>query len=101
MPAPKHPIVIGVKSSTSISEGEFIKVTNLTSGGTLRGPVDSSGEVLLTPPPDFGFTWANGDKVSVEVNGRLIGSGVTTIAKGGANFEVTTAADASSPAVDL
>ncbi len=101
MAAPKHPIKIGVKSSTSISAGEFIKVTNLTSGGTLRGTADSTGEILFTQPPDFAFTWKNGDKCSIESNGRLIGSTVETISKGGIITTLTTAADTSSPAVNL
>ena len=70
MADPKHPISIGVQASGTLSEGEFIKVTNLTSGGTLRGQADENGEVIITTEPDFTNTWANGDIVSVESNGR-------------------------------
>ncbi len=101
MATPKHAITIGIKSSTSISAGEFVKVTNLTKGGTLRGTADSTGETILTIPPDFEFQWENGDDCSVEVSGRLIGSKTVKIAKGGITTTVTTSADASSPAVDL
>ena len=101
MAAPKQAITIGIKSSTSISEGEFVKVTNFTSGGTLRGTVDSNGEAILTISPDFNFTWKNNDVCSIEVSGRLIGSKTVSITKGGISTTVTTSADTASPAVDL
>lgn len=102
MPQPKHAITIGVKSSTgTFNTGEYVKVTNFTSGGTLRGTVDSNKEAILTVPLDFDYAWANGDVCSVEINGRLLGSAQATINKGGIAITVTTSADADQPAVDL
>ncbi len=103
MAAPKHAITIGVKGSATLSAGEFVKVTNLTSGGTLRGAADSTGEVILNIPPDFDFTWANGDVCSVEIAGRVLGSVQATINKGGIQVTVTatTAKADAQAAVDL
>ena len=102
MADPKHTITVGVQSdSTALSEGEFAKVTNLTSGGTLRGAADSTGEVILNIPPDFEFTWKNGDVCSVEISGRLLKSQSATITRGGIKVKLGASADTSSPAVDL
>ena len=99
MAAPKHGLTIGIKSSTSISAGEFVKITNFTKGGTLRATADSTGETIFAIPSDL--DWENGDICSVEISGRLLGSKTVTIAKGGIATTVTTSADSDQPAVDL
>ncbi len=82
MAAPKHAISIGVQASGTLTPGEFVKATNLTSGGTLRAQAGTNGEVHIVTPPDFDFTWKDGDKVSIEISGRLLGSVEKTINKG-------------------
>lgn len=97
MPTPITKYTIGVKSSTSVNVGERCKVTNLTSGGTITGEFKSGNECLLYPTTE----WSEGDSLIAEVSGRLKGSKTATLSKGGAKITVTTAADTTSPAVDL
>lgn len=102
MPTPKHTVTIGVQSEgTDLNAGEYVKVTNLTSGGTLRGSADDTGEVVLSPPPDFAYTWKNGDICSIQIGGRMLISQNETISKGGIHIKLNAAADTASPAVDL
>lgn len=101
MPTTKTSIVIGVKSSTSISAGEYCTISNLSKTGVIKGVFDSNGECVVNPS-DYGYDdWANGDVLSVQISGRLIGSKNVTISKGGATATVTTSADTASPAIDL
>jgi hypothetical protein len=100
MPTPTAPISIKVKN-TNLSEGEYVKITNFTSGGTLRGRVNSSGEITLDPNASS-LTWADGDKVQAESTGRIPFVSYGTISK--SSFKaVSTAstADTSTPAVDM
>lgn len=94
------PIPIKVKN-TNLSAGEYIKVTNFTSGGTIRGQVDSSGELILDPS-NSDLTWANGDKIQVESLGRIPFVSYGTISK--RSYTATSSAstaDTSTPAVDM
>ncbi len=99
MPDTKKSIPIGVKASNALSAGEWDKVTNLTSRGTHRDQAKSSGETVLNPT-NSDLTWDNGDVLSIEINGKYIGSKSVTITKGGVNTTVTTTADAG-PTVSL
>ena len=102
MPTTQKSNVIGIQASGALSEGEYVIVKNLTSGGKITDKANSNGEVLINPG-DSGLTWNNGDTLSVEVQGRLLGSTSTTISKGGAKVTVTatTAKTAALPAVSL
>ena len=100
MPTTQKPFVIGVKN-TNFTAGEYIKVTNTTSGGTIRGPVNSSGEAELNPE-NFGFSnWSVGDVLLIESNGRIVFNYKATIGKGGVNKTSTVSTDDDSPAVNL
>ena len=99
MPTTPSSIVIAVKSSTTAYDGEYVKVTNLTSGGTITGQFKDS-ECILNPA-NSNLTWSNGDLLNIEVKGRLIGSTQTRISKGGVDVTVTTSADTNSPAINL
>ena len=101
MPTPKNAITIGIKSSSATDTGDKIVIQNLTSGGKLEGAFDDSEEVILAIPPDFAYTWKNGDVLQVSVSGRLVGSSAATITKNSVNLSLTTTADTASPAVDL
>ncbi len=91
---------IGVKSSTSINTGERCKVTNLAGKGTITREFRTGNECVLNPF-DSQLEWMIGDKLMIEISGRLVGSKEVTLTKGGINTTVTTAADTTSPAIDL
>jgi hypothetical protein len=91
MPTPTTKFTIGVKASGTLSTGEYVKVTNLTNGGTMKGAVVS--EEVIFNPADEGFTdWASGDTLSIEIQGRLLGSESKTITRGGVKTTVTATA---------
>lgn len=100
MPTTYTKYTIGIKSSTSINTGERCKVTNFTAGDTLTGEFRSGNECVLNPA-DSSLEWSVGDKLMVEISGRLLGSKEITLTKGGITTTVTTAADTNSPAIDL
>ena len=100
MPTPDKPITIGVKN-TNLSTGEYIKVTNFTSGGVMKKAVNSSGEAKFTPS-DEGLTWNQGDTILIESQGRIPFSQAATITKGGyTTTSSASTADTSSPSVSL
>jgi len=99
MPTTLKPYVIGIKN-TNLSAGEYVKVTNFTSGGTLRGKVNSSGEVVLNPE-NSGLTWVDGDSIIVESTGRIVFSATATLGSGGAKITSTASTADDSPAVSL
>ncbi|MHA1827948.1 MAG: hypothetical protein ACTSX6_04790 [Candidatus Heimdallarchaeaceae archaeon] len=80
--------------------GEYVKVTNVTSGGTLTGKLNSSGECELNPA-DEGLTWSEGDKVQGSISGRINQCAEKTITKGGCTFNFTTSATSSMANVNL
>ena len=67
--APTLPVQIAVKV-TSGREGEYVKVTNLTSGGTLRVQLNSKSEGVVNSK-DISTTWAVGDVIQAEIHGRI------------------------------
>lgn len=100
MPTVPSPFSIKVKN-TNLSAGEYVKVTNFTSGGSLRGKINSSGEIQFNPS-DEGLTWSNNDIVQIESLGRIPFVSYTTISKNSARVTSTSStADTSTPAVDL
>ena len=82
MPTPYTSFNIGIKGSTGLSTKEYVKVTNLTRGGTIRGQVVSNGEIILNPA-NFSKAWQEGDSLSVEISGVTLGSASVTLSKGG------------------
>jgi len=98
MPTTKKSHVIGVKVA-NLSDKEYVKVINFTSGGSITGQV-SSGECLLNPA-DSDLTWNEGDTIVVESNGRRLESASTTISKGGAKVTLTLTANDDSPQINL
>lgn len=100
MPTPYTKYTIAVKSSTSINPGESCKITNLEGRGFITGNFAAGNECVLNPA-NSQLNWVVGDKLMIEVSGRLLGSKQVTLTKGGIRIEVTTTADTTSPAVDL
>ena len=94
------PFIISIVCA-NLSDGEWVKVTNFTNGGTLRGRV-KSGECILNPANEK-FSWANGDIIQVETQGRISDSTTTTLSKGGAKVELEESLDDtdSFPAISL
>ena len=100
MPTPKTPIVIGIKN-TNLSEGEYVKVTNYTSGGTIKIAVNSSGEAKVTPANE-GLTWNSGDVIVIEGQGRIPFRSQKTLSDGGVTVTSSSStANTSSPSVSL
>ncbi len=100
MPTPYTKYTIAVKSSTNINPGESCKVTNLEGRGFITGNFSTGNECVLNPA-NSKLNWVVGDKLMIEVSGRLLGSKQVTLVRGGLRTTVTTTADASSPAIDL
>ena len=99
MPTQKKPAIITIKV-TNGNEGEYVKVTNFTSGGTIRGKLNSNKEVILEPS-ESNLTWNENDSISVEMYGRITNSSLKTISKGGASVTLTASADTTTPMVNL
>jgi len=101
MPIPSIPISIKVKN-TNLSTGEYVKIINLTHGGSIRDKVNSSGELLIDPSNSGLTNWANGDSVQIESLGRIPFLSAGTISKNALTKTSTTStADTNTPAVDL
>ena len=98
MPTPVKPIIIGIKN-TNLEDGEYVKVTNLTAGGTLREKIKSNEAVLN--PSNSNLTWSNGDSLLIESNGRIPFSSTATITKGGARVTSTANTVDAGPTVSL
>ena len=96
--------LIGVKSSTSINTGERCKVTNLEGRGIITGEFKTKGNECILNPANSNLEWVVGDKLMIEISGRLVGSKEVTLTAGGIAYAigtVTTTADTTSPAIDL
>lgn len=100
MPTPYTKYTIAVKSSTGINIGATCTISNLTRGGTISGEFRTGNECVLDPA-NSKLNWVVGDKLMIEVSGRLLGSKQITLVRGGQKVDLTTTADASSPAIDL
>ena len=81
MPTAVKPITVGVKV-TNGSQYEYVKVTNLTSGGTITGQLNADKECVLNSE-ESNLTWNAGDALVVSIAGRL-NQNVKITAKGGA-----------------
>jgi len=98
MPTFKRPKAIHVKV-TSGTGGQYVKVTNFTSGGTFTGVLNSSKEVVITPTT--AYTWSDGDVIQIEMIGKIQQTSRTTISGGGKSVTLGNAADTTTSAVSL
>lgn len=80
MPAPSKPKVIRVVV-TSGSDGELVTIRNLTQNQKVTVAVQKA-EIVYNPIED-GYSWANGDSLVVEMNGRINDVTTATISGGG------------------
>lgn len=94
------PMNIEVKSSTTTSAGEKVKIRNLTRSQVIEGTFNNNGECGIAPHDTY-TSWVSGDSIQVEVNGRLQGVKTATLATKGAKILVTTTAIAESASVSL
>lgn len=84
MAAPVRPKIIGIKVNSGTAE-EYIKITNLTSGGTLTAKLNSDGEAVFNPA--LIRTWSEGDVIHAVMSGRINQCAEGKISKGGINFK--------------
>lgn len=101
MPTTYTKYLIAVTSSTSVNTGERCKVTNLEGRGSITGEFNTTKNECVLNPANSNLEWVVGDKIMVEVSGRLKGSAQATLTAGGVKVAVTTAADTTSPAINL
>ena len=66
----------------------------------MTGEFRTGNECVLNPF-NSDVEWVAGDKLMATISGRLIGSKEVTLTEGGITINVTTAADTTSPAIDL
>ena len=88
MPTPPKLIAFKV---TNGSVKEWVKATNITSGGTIRGQLDSSGQCSLNPAKS-NLTWNEGDKIHGSISGRINQNSEQIIKGGGCLFQFTNSA---------
>lgn len=99
MPTPTIQKVIAVKVPNA-SIGEYVKVTNLTKGGSYYSKLQG-GDRNTNISQNEDFTWENEDDIQAEIHGRLDGYARTKIQSGGASVQITATADTSTPGADL
>lgn len=97
MPSPTRGKVIHI-TVTNATAGDRVKVTNLTSGGTIIGKVDSNGQITLNSS-NISTSWGN-DTVQAEIHGRINQVGTGTINKGGVSITLNNEMDVDTPGVD-
>ncbi len=93
--------LIAVTSSSAVNTGERCKVTNLEGRGVITGEFNTTKKECVLNPANSNLEWVVGDKLMIEVSGRLKGSEQTTLTAGGIKVPVTTTADTTSPGIDL
>ncbi len=99
MPAQNLAKTIGVKV-VAATEGEYVRVRNLTRGGTLTGALQGSDKsIVFNPAPTL--QWQDGDLIQAEIEGSVAGVKQEKIEKGGAIIKISAAADTSLPEVSL
>ena len=99
MPTPTRQKSIGIKVPDA-SIGEYVKVTNLTSGGQYYGRLQGTDRsVIISQNEDF--VWNEGDSIQITMLGRLKGVSNQVVTGGGVNVTLSASADTSTPAVDL
>ena len=91
MPTTYTKYTIGVKGGTQ-NAGERCKVTNLEGRGNITGEFRGNNECVLNPA-DSNLEWTIGDKLMIEIRGRLVGSKQVTLTKGGIHPTVSTATE--------
>lgn len=87
-------------SCSAANEGEYVKITNLTSGGSFLVALDANKEVVVSSETK-NLSWADGDSIQAEIVGRVKGLASGTISKGRVSLSITAAADTTTPGVDL
>ncbi len=92
--------LIGVISSSALNTGARCKVTNLEGRGTITGEFNATKKECVLNPATFNKEWVIGDKLMIEVSGKVVGSKEATLTAGGIQVAVTTATE-DSIAVDL
>ena len=99
MPTTLSKSIIAVKCTT-LSDGEYVKVTNLSADVAVQKVIVKSGEAVLNIANLTG--WSEGDTISAESQGRRVESSSTTIsAKGGTQITLALGSNDDSPAVSL
>lgn len=99
MANPKKAVVIGVKVASGTA-GEYVRVSNLSTGKIFHVKLSSGKEAVLNPGPDF--EWSDGDEIVVDMMGRVKGtSGKRSIKSGGDQIVLSVSADSTTPGVSL
>lgn len=101
MPTPIKPVSIAVKV-TNGNEGEWIKVTNFTSGGTIRAQLNSKSEAVVNSA-ESNLTWKVDDIIQVEVHGSLNETkrAVLATTSSSRKFTLSGSADANTPGISM
>ncbi|KKN24752.1 hypothetical protein LCGC14_0891780 [marine sediment metagenome] len=99
MPTPPTLNLISVKCA-NLSDGEYVKITNLSANATSQLVKVASGEAVLNIANLTG--WSTGNTISIETQGRIVESSSTTISTtGGTKVTLSSSTAASDPAVDM
>ena len=99
MADPNQPKTIGVKVPGA-STNDYVKIRNLTRGGTLDGKLAGSDRnIVFNKAP--GTEWVDGDVVQAEIAGTVSGAKQGTLSSGGVTIKITATADSSTPGVSL
>ena len=77
---------------TAGREGQYVKATNITAGGTITGQLNANLECRLNPLKETGTAWSEGDKIQGSIQGEIVQCAEKAIGKGGAIFNFTAAA---------
>ena len=93
--------LISVKSDTSINVGETCKVINLSRDSVILTGEFKTGNECVLNPANSNVEWVSGDKLMIEISGRLLGSKEVTLVSGGIKATIAVTADTNSPAIDL
>ena len=91
--------IIGIKVPDA-RVGEYVKVTNLTSGGQFYARLQGADISAIINQGDD-FSWANNDIIQAEIHGRVNGYARTTIQAGGASMTISASVDTTTPGGDL
>ena len=80
---------------TNGREGQYVKATNITSGGTMTGKLNSNKECVLNPAKELGSEWSENDKIQGSISGEINQCSVKTIKNGGCAFSFSNTATSS------
>ena len=98
MPTPPTISLISVKCA-NLSDGEYVKIVNLSATAVSQRIKVKSGEAILNIANLTG--WSVGDTISVETQGRIVESSSTTITAGGVKVTLSATSADDMPAVNL